>query len=377
MHFPTNSIDDKQLLKASSNVKQIRENEPMAWVEVNLASIVQNLVTIRSAAEAADILAVVKANAYGLGAVEVAKSLEQHDVWGFAVATLEEAIELRDKGIQKPILVLRPAEPDSLMHYAFYEIRPVLEHVPPTFDPGIPFHIEVDTGMGRTGIRWDEKRSLTRLGKSKPEGVFTHFHSADEDVQSVERQYTRFLDALKAMRYQPRLLHAANSAATWRLRHKLNLVRPGIFLFGGTPAADLTPPEPVVRLQARIISIRYIRKGESVSYGATWRAKTDTRIATLAIGYADGVPRTLQAGAHVLIAGQECPVVGRVTMDMMMVELGAELCSAAKPGDVATLIGDEGERTIGLSQFAAWSSTIEYEVLTRLGSRLPRVYLTD
>lgn len=151
--------------------------------------------------------------------------------------------------------------------------------------------MEIDTGMGRTGIRWDAKRLLAEVGARKPEGVFTHLHSADESPESVGVQWGRFQIALSAMNCRPPLLHVANSAGVWRVPEPLDLVRPGIFLYGGRPGPALPLPRPVVALKAEVISVRTVRKGESVSYGAEWRADRDTHVATLGVGYADGLPR--------------------------------------------------------------------------------------
>ena len=175
------------------------------------------------------------------------------------------------------------------------------------------------------------------------------------------------------MGYRPPLLHVANSAALWRLPQPLDLFRPGIFLYGGKPGSGLPSPNPVVALKAEIISIRSIAKGESVSYGGDWHTERYTHIATLGIGYADGVPRALQGCGYVLINGRRYPYVGRVTMDMVMVDVGPN--DTPHIGDVATLIGTDGDALITLDEFVDWSGTISYEVLTQLGARLPRVYL--
>jgi alanine racemase len=230
-----------------------------------------------------------------------------------------------------------------------------------------PFHLEIDTGMGRAGIRWDDER-VAGLRSPHLEGVFTHLHSADASPESVEQQWTRFRAALARLPTRPKLVHAANSAGAWRLQQKLDLVRPGIFLYGGRLAPDLPEPRPVATVRARVVSLREIPAGESVSYGAAWRAARDTMVATLGIGYGDGIRRSVQNRGQVLLGDRRCPVIGRVTMDMVMVE------AAARVGDVATLIGGDGDQSITLDEFASWAGTISYEVLTGLGQRLPRVY---
>jgi alanine racemase len=350
-----------------------RVTDGRAWVEIDLTSIRANARALRSAANGARLLAVVKANAYGLGAAQIARTLEAVDPWGFAVATIDEGIALREAGVRLPILVLRPAQTGMKEHYRRHRLRPVVENPATIAGWELPFHVEIDTGMARTGLRWDEQQLLQEVGIAKPEGVFTHLHSADHSPESVELQWDRFQCALSSMRYRPPLLHMANSAGLWSLPQPLDLFRPGIFLYGGRPGPDLPWPEPVIALKAEIISVRSIAKGEFVSYGCEWRAEHDTQIATLGIGYADGVPRSLHGCGHVLINGRSCPYAGRVTMDMVTVNVGPG--DPPLIGDVATLIGTDGDAMISLDQFANWSGTVSYEVLTRLGTRLPRVYI--
>ncbi|GIW51290.1 MAG: alanine racemase [Gemmatimonadales bacterium] len=344
-----------------------------AWVEVNLANLVSNARTAVAAAQGARLLPMVKADAYGLGAPAVARALEELDPWGFGVATVDEGVELRAAGIERPIVVFTPASLEALPRYRKYRLTAVLDREAEIRAWDGPFHVEIDTGMGRAGIRWDDVAGLSAISNSALEGAFTHFHSADVSAVSVDVQWTRFMRALERMPVKPRLLHAANSAGIWRLREHLNLVRPGIFLYGGRPGGDLPAPAPVVALRARVVSTRVLPQGEAVSYGAEWRAPQPTAVATLGIGYADGVSRAVQGKAYVLMGGRICPVIGRVTMDMLMVDAGPPEMAPA-PGEVATLIGSDGSREITVDRFAEWSGTISYEVLTRLGRRLPRIY---
>ena len=311
----------------------------------------------------------VKADAYGLGAVPVARELEALDPWGFGVATVPEGAALRAAGIRRPIVVFTPARADQQAAYQAHDLRAVLDDPDVAGRWTLPFHLEIDTGMARAGIRWDEPERLAAVTSPQLEGAFTHFHSADLEAGSVGEQWTRFQQALRSLGKQPSLTHAGNSAGIWWLREHLDLVRPGVFLYGGRVGRHAPVPEPVVAVRARVVSTRRLRPGESVSYGATWRAERATDIATLGIGYADGMPRSAQGRARVLLGGRLCPVVGRVTMDMIMVQ-----AEGAVPGDVATLIGSDGASEITLDEFAGWVGTISYEVLTGLGSRLPRAY---
>ena len=352
-----------------------REFDRRAWVEVNLAAIVANARTVREAAGGAGLLPIVKAGAYGLGAVRVVRALEAIEPWGFGVATIEEAIELREAGIRRPIVVFTPAIAPIADHYRKFDLRAVLD------DAGLvacwqsPFHLEIDTGMGRCGIRWDSSEWLKGMNSPYLEGAFTHLHSADTDESSVDLQWERFSKALSSLPSRPALVHAANSAGAFRLRQRLDLVRPGIFLYGGCAGPGLPEPAPVAAVRARVVSLRRLKPGETVSYGADWHAEKETVIATLGIGYGDGVMRSIQDRAYVLLNGARCEVAGRVTMDMTMVDLNTTDPGTVRPGDVATLIGKDGKEEITLDEFAAWAGTISYEVLVRLGSRLPRRYV--
>jgi alanine racemase len=238
-----------------------------------------------------------------------------------------------------------------------------------------PFHLEIDTGMGRTGLRWDEVDACAALLTSPlVEGAFTQFHSSEQPDGSAERQLERFHNAIARLPRRPGLLHTANSAAALRdRRFACDMVRPGVFLYGGSPGGGLAEGQAVVALRARVVSVRAVRAGESVSYNASWTAGRDTVVATLSIGYADGLPRLLGAGgqAYALLNGARCPYVGLVTMDLTMIEAGA---TPVAVGDVATLIGVGGSERVTLEQLAQWGGVLQREFLTGLGSRLPRVY---
>jgi len=352
-----------------------RALDDRAWIEVGLGNLVRNAVAVQGAVNGARLLPVVKADAYGLGVVPVVRALAPFHPWGFAVATVSEGIALREAGIDLPVLVLMPARLEMLGDYRAHGLRAVLDEASALRAWDQPFHLEIDTGMGRSGVRWDDRALLSGVDSPHAEGAFTHFHSADDDPASIGVQWGRFVEALAQLPRRPALLHAANSAAAWRVREKLDLVRPGLFLYGGRPAADLPQPAPVVALRARVLTLRQVRQGDSVSYGADWRASRDTWIATLGVGYADGVARSLQGRGQVILRGSRRPMVGRVTMDMTMVDLGPDAGHGVQIGDVATLLGEAGEDVITIDEFAAWAGTIPYEMITRLSPRLPRYYL--
>ena len=349
-----------------------------AWIDVDLGALVENARTVARIA-GAKLLPVVKANAYGLGAVAVARALEQVDPWGYGVATIEEGAELRAAGITRPILVFMPTRAQLFDQYDLHQLTPALGDAGSILEWTTrgerPFHVEIDTGMGRAGVRWDEVDELGEAVDTPAfEGCFTHFHSADRNDGSAELQLEQFLAAVKRLSRRPALLHAANSAAALRgTGFAFDLVRPGVFLFGGSPGEAFEQPRPVVSVRARVLSVRRVRKGESVSYNASWVAPRDTVIATLGIGYADGVRREVgvRGGAQVLLRGKRCPIVGVVQMDMTLVETGA---IEVQVGDIATIVGEEAKQRITLNEFAAWSDALPHEFLAGLGQRLPRVY---
>jgi len=226
-------------------------------------------------------------------------------------------------------------------------------------------------------VRWDEVEPLAdRLDTPDLEGCYTQFHSADRRDGSADAQLKRFLDAVGRLARRPRLLHVANSAAALRGKgFACDAVRPGVYLYGGSAGEGLPIGKPVMRLCARVVSVRTVRGGESVSYNASWTAPRDTTVATLGIGYGDGLRRSLgvAGAATVLLNGARCPIVGLVTMDLTMVDAGA---TPVAVGDVATLVGDAPGGGAGntLEQFAAWSGVLQREFLTGLGLRLSRVY---
>jgi alanine racemase len=349
-----------------------------AWVDVDLGALVANARAL-AAICGSRLMPMVKANGYGLGAAEVAKALEVVDPWGYGVATVEEGAALRSAGISRPVLVLSPFVAGTSEGYVALDLRPSIGDAESLrawrTSSDRPFHVEIDTGMSRAGIRWDDGDSLSVVrsilrGATGWEGIFTHFHSAESDPASADLQWTRLLEVLSVLPGRPPLIHAANSAGALRGRcYAGDLVRPGIFLYGGT--AGGVAPLPVAALRARVVALRRVGPGNTVSYGATWRAAEPTTVATVAIGYADGVHRAAsEANVRprlVELNGRTVPIVGRVTMDHCMVAVPE---GAVAAGDVATIFGG----LVSLDAHAASSGTISYEVLTALGPRLPRVY---
>jgi len=348
----------------------IAEMTARAWAEVDLAALVRNARTIQRVCRTR-LLPMVKGDAYGVGAVEVVRALDVLDPFGYGVATVDEAATLRTAGVSRPLLVFTPFLPEQLPQFHLLHLRPIIADLAGLrawTETGLsPFHVEVDTGMARSGFRWDDAEAWTELAPrlSGCEGIFTHFHSAELPGHDVALQWERFQAVVARLPFRPKLVHAANSAAALRgPLYAADLVRPGIFLYGG--AVPGTEPDPVLRLRARVVGVRRVRAGESVSYGATWIAPTDTTVVTLGAGYADGVPRSLSGRGEVELGGRILPIVGRVTMDFTMIATDA----SAALGDVATIFGG----LVSLDRQAELAGTISYELLTRLGSRIPRLY---
>jgi alanine racemase len=347
-----------------------------AWADFDLGALVANARTV-SSVSGSRLLPMVKANAYGIGAEQATRALEAVDPWGYGVATVEEGVALRRAGIRRPVVVFGPLmTADGVDRCLREDLRPVVGDL-----EGLrtwlgrsdrPFHLEIDTGMCRLGLSWHDAEGIAAAsqfleGATGWEGVFTHFHSADTDIGSAEVQWDRFGKVLAALPRRPPLVHAANSAAALLGRRFAgDLVRPGIFLYGG--AAGSTPPATVVRLRAPVVGRRRLMPGDTVSYGATWVADAATSVVTIAAGYADGVPRSLAGTGRVELGGVACPIAGRVTMDFTMVDVGDQ---DVRVGEVATVFGG----LVSLDEQAAAAGTISYELLTGLGARIGRRYL--
>ena len=350
----------------------------------------QNFALLRATvAPPVGILAVVKADAYGHGARLVAPIVEAAGADWLGVATLEEAVELRDAGIRKPILVLTGATAADVPVLVEQRLSVAILHrdmgrelAAAAHNQRLGVHIKVDTGMGRIGVLPSELPALLGELRSSAslevEGVFSHFANAD----SVEREYSDYqlrvfrqvMETVAAAGYQPRWLHIANSAATLsRPEAHLSLVRPGIALYGVPPSPRHAPAglRPAMRLVTRIVQLKAVPSEFPVSYGQTFVTKRPSLIATLPIGYADGYSRALSNRAQVLVRGQRAPVVGAVCMDLTMVDVtdvpGAQL------GDEVVLWGRQQQAEIGVCEVADWQGSVSYEVLTRVGKRVGRV----
>lgn len=364
--------------------------------QVDLAALRHNARLLQRQAGEADLMAVVKADAYGHGAVPVARTLRDEGIRSFAVARPAEGIELREAGIDEPILVLGAPLPSQVAAYAAHDLD-VTVPSPAVADAVIaeasasrPFrvHVKIDTGMGRIGLAPEEVPTVVRRLDGAPgvvlAGLWTHFATADEPGSALaELQMDRFETALAAVDATVERIHAANTGALFTLGARLSdlpapLVRSGIALYGLAATADLAERadlRPVMQLTATVTHVKTVPAGHSVSYGATWTASTPTRIATLGVGYGDGYPRLGSGRASVGIDGELRPLAGTICMDMCMVDLGApesDLARRVNVGDTAVLFGPGGPSTYDV---ARWAETIPYEICCGISPRVPRQYV--
>jgi alanine racemase len=348
-----------------------------AWVEVDLGALRRN--AAKMAARGAPLVPMVKAEAYGLGALAVVRALEPMAPWGYGVATVGEGIALREGGVSRRILLFTPIRGGDARAAREAGLTPVFgcpEDIARWREGGGgAWHLAIDTGMSRVGVRWDEIERVQRaVAAAQPEGAYTHFYSPERADGSAREQERRFEETIARLPARPPLLHVENSAALARVaRSRWDLARPGMFLYGvGSGPGVLVEPEPVVQVRARVVDLRTLHAGDTVSYGATYRADGPRRIATLAIGYADGYRRALGMHGVVLLRGRRVPVVGLVTMDMTMIDVTGVECEM---GDVATLIGADGSEQHHVGDVARLADVSPYEVLTGLGARLGRRYI--
>jgi alanine racemase len=347
-----------------------------AWVEIDLGALVRNGDRFARAA-GVPLLPMVKADAYGLGSARVARALLSLEPWGFGVATVEEGEELRRAGIQQPILVFSPLLPAQFDAVRRARLRPVLGDRVAIEQWAVnegPWHIAIDTGMNRAGVSWRDVHTLRDVvAVHPPEGACTHFHSSQLPNGSRQEQERLFSEAVAKLPFQPKLLHADNSAAIeHRAPSPYGLARPGIFLYGvGSGHGATIAPEPVVAVRGRIVEIRVVQEGDTVGYDASWRAPRAGRIATVSLGYADGYRRGLGNRAQVLLAGERVPIVGFVTMDMTMLDVTDKTCAV---GDVVTFVGKDGDAVLTVQDVAEMGGFSPYEILTGLRGRLPRLY---
>lgn len=374
-------------------MKKASLSKPVVWAEIDLAALRQNLKVIRAAlhSPAVKTLAIVKADAYGHGMPMVARTLSRAGVDFFGVATIDEAVQLRRICPRAQILVLGSFHPDQIGTYAAQRIIPTISSVEDVAEieraklkSPLSAHLKIDTGMGRLGV-WHEEihsllKALTKAKRLRVEGIYTHFSRADhEDQEFTREQLHRFDEAAKeaaAAGIRPRYLHAANSMGLVRFKEAhLNLVRPGIVLYGLNPSSTAPLPKglrPVMSLKAKISFLKKVEKGRTISYGATYETPRATQIATLPIGYSHGYKLGFSNKAHVVVRGKKCPVIGRVTMDQTLVDVGG--VPSVRRWDEVTLIGHDGRAGVSAEDLAKLIGTIPYEIVCSVHSRIPRIY---
>lgn len=370
-------------------------NSLRTWVEVDLDALKSNFDAVRKTLpEKTKILAVVKANAYGHGAVRVAKYLEKM-VDYLAVAATDEAIELRKNSVDCPILILGHipcGDYDNLIKYDitctvsdFNEAKR-LSDCAVKANTEAKLHIAVDTGMSRIGFLVNEDsvkeiKKISELPNINIEGIFSHYATADEADKAYTEMQTQAFDKFVSMLEKECIVipvkHMYNSAGIADLPKKYDMVRQGIILYGLNPSSEveyknIAKPRPVMSMKTHIVHIKTLPEGVSVSYGCTYKTKAATRVATLCAGYADGVPRVLSNNGEVLIRGKYAPIIGRVCMDQFMVDVTD--IPEAENGDIATIFGYDGKEYISVEGIAKKANTIGYEIICNINSRVVRIY---
>ena len=367
------------------------------YAAIHMDALEHNLKVISSCLKSGTkIIAVIKMDAYGHGAVKFAELMETvDDVWGYAVATIDEAIILRNNGIKKHILVLGYTFPEQLEDLLTYQVRPTIFSMDMARDfsavcqrmgQSIPVHIKIDTGMSRIGYQVcknsaDEVAQIADLPHIVIEGIFTHFSRADETDKSFTKYqldtFANMISMLDERNIHVPIRHVSNSAAIIDVPEaNMDMVRAGIILYGLWPSDEVNKENmdlrPAMELKSHIVHIKDLEPGRVVSYGGTFEVKNSTRIATIPVGYGDGYARSLSNKGYVLIHGKKAPVCGRICMDQFMVDVSN--IPEAKVGDLVTLLGRDGQEVITMEQLGDASCRFNYEFACDLGKRIPRVY---
>ena len=364
-----------------------------AWLEVDLSAIETNISSVCNfVSPPTQVLAVIKANAYGHGSIPVAKAALKGGASALGVALLQEGIELRQSGIKAPIVILSPSLPDFAKDIVAHNLSQTIS------DPAIldaleiaakhhktqaPVHLKIDTGMSRVGILPNEILPLAQRISDSPhlffEGIATHIAwERAQDIHLADAQLERFSDCVSKLSSIPiKWRHAANSVMT--VHHPnahFDLVRVGLLTYGippaqGTGHLSLTP---ALSLKARLTQIQNFRAGQTLSYGGTYTLKRASRIGLIPLGYADGYSRRLSNKAHALVCGQPCPVVGAICMDLTLIDITD--IPQAQPGEEVILLGNKNGHQITVADLAQWADSIPHETVSQLSSRLPRSYIS-
>ena len=378
-------------------MKYLKEARP-AILEINLDNLAYNIRNLREkVGKDTLIMAIVKANGYGHGAISSSKVFLENGADRLGVSILPEGMELRKSGIEAPILILKytpPSQYRNIIEYNLiqniysYEDAKKLSDVAVELGKKATIHIKIDTGMGRIGFYPSSKSvgeiiKISKLPKIEIEGIFTHFAKSDEkDKEFTRIQFQRFMDIVERIEAKGlyiKIKHASNSAATIDLmKYNLNMIRPGLLLYGHYPSSEVVKNNlkimPAMTLKSSISNIKTVGKGSGISYGHTYVTEKRTRIATLPIGYADGYSRMLTGRASVCIKGERVKVVGKICMDQMMIDVTG--IKDVKIGDDVILFGyNEGQPSV--EEIASWLGTINYEIVCMMSRRVPRVYIKN
>jgi alanine racemase len=366
-------------------------------VYINLHALTSNFHQIRQwIAPPTKILAIIKADAYGHGAVPVAQTLEPLGIYGFGVASVLEGIVLREHHIHSPIVVMGPLLPEHLRDIIHHQLTPaisrleifqqLIDQLPPCTTP-FPIHLKVDTGLHRLGFEIEKALSLV-AGLSTPaspveiQGFLTHFADADNHDPTLTkqqiRQFLEFIDQAKRLGVHAPILHMANSAGIlFHPTSHLGMVRPGLMLYGYAPREKSSSPsihlQPVMQATTYVAHLRSLQPGEIVGYNALFRTRRPSHIAVLPVGYTHGFPRHLTGVGHVLIRGEQAPIIGKICMDMMMVDVTD--IPNPRIGEEVVLLGKQETREITAEDYAGWLNTIPYEVLCGIGGKANRIYI--
>ncbi len=363
------------------------------YCSIDLASLRWNLRQVRNLiAPGVKILSVVKADAYGHGAPEVARELAEAGSDGFGVATVEEGVELREAGTRAPILVLTAVYPEQLDEFYRRGLTPAVSDVQTMRalekltrrSPMLKFHLKIDTGMGRLGLLHSEIDSwlpeILKLEALHLEGLFSQLSHAEDargkHTQMQVRNFSEVVDRLRRAGFVPPLIHLANSAGVIGVPSAHGtMVRPGLMLYGLYPSREMegrVELRPVLSWKTRVLQVKELPANSSIGYGRTFVTKRKSSIATLPVGYADGYHRLLSNRGAALAGGKRAPVVGRISMDLTMIDVTD--IRGVTQGDEVVLLGRQGEENISADEMAGWAETISYEVLTSISARVPRVY---
>lgn len=376
----------------------MKQSFDRVYAEINLDNVRYNLDQIASNISSdTKVIGVIKTDAYGNGALPIAKELEQLDyVHGYGVATAEEALQLKNNGIRKPIIIIGYSFPSAYEEMIIRDVRLTvfredmlseLNDIAKRLGQICKVHIKVDTGMGRIGVFPDDSglefvKKAIGYSNLKVEGIFTHFARADEyDKTSAYEQLKRFEDFVsdieQKLDYKFEVVHCSNSAGIIEMKQaNKNCVRAGIIMYGMWPSEevrrDVISLKPLLSLKSHITFIKTVPAGTPISYGGTYVTDKETVVATIPVGYGDGYPRALSSKGYVIVHGNKVPILGRVCMDQFMVDItGLE---GVAEGDEVTLIGSEGVATITMEDIQDWSGMLNYELSCIIGKRVPRVY---